>query len=209
MTHVTREARPDDVSAIASLHRLAFPDYFLTHLGARFLQLFYREFVNGQDSFCVVAVQGERLIGVTAATLNSAALYRRFYRNRFPQLAAIVLTQWLRNGYVRREIGKRALHVGLAFRALIPKHAAKRDLANRDSGVSCRLLSIAVHPDSRGQGVASRLTFHLFGLLRARDVNRVGLSVFPENTVAMRFYRKNGWLVERVTPTSVYLYHDL
>ena len=212
MTIVTTEAALEDVPEIAKLHRVAFPGYFLTHLGQDFLELFYAEFVTRGDSYCVVAADGNQVVGLVAGTANAKLHHRTFYRRNFIRVVRIVLTRFFKDAHVRREIGKRAIHIQIALEALLSRNKQKGSSQTDASGkstVPSRLLSIAVHPDYRGQNIASELTSHFLRLLRNDGVSRVGLSVRSDNMSAIRFYEKDGWVVERVTPDSVYFFRNI
>jgi len=88
-----------------------------------------------------------------------------------------------------------------------PKNGVKTDVSSR-STVSCRLLSIAVHPDYRGQNIAGEFTKYFFKLLSRDGISRVGLSVHLDNMDAIKFYKKDGWKIECVTHNSIYFFHD-
>jgi ribosomal-protein-alanine N-acetyltransferase len=65
--------------------------------------------------------------------------------------------------------------------------------------------SIAVTPAQRGQGVAVTLLKRVIGFLRRRGFRTVSLNVRPENTAAIRLYRKLGF--QRIRRVSGY-YED-
>ena len=53
--------------------------------------------------------------------------------------------------------------------------------------------SIAVAPEARGQGVATRLLSRLLRMLRRRAVTRLTLMVRRDNSTAIEFYKKRGF----------------
>jgi ribosomal protein S18 acetylase RimI-like enzyme len=211
VTGRVREMRASDVPGIASLHRLVFVDYFLTHMGQRFLERFYAEFVDESGSYGFVAVHAGRPVGFVIGTTDSAVLHNRFYRRNLGALMLIVLERLLTDSYVRRNIMSRMMHIRRAFCTLF-YHAYGGDSTYKRgscSSVPARLLSIGVAPDFRGQGVADRLVCCLFERLRQDGVECVGLSVRPDNARAIAFYKKTGWEQERVTDTATHFRHSI
>ena len=207
---VVRDAAPGDVNAIADLHLLAFPGYFLPHLGRRFLRMFYAFFLVNEGSHCIVAVDGDKVIGLVAGTAAETQHYTAFYRRKFIQIAFIVSARFLRSPVIRREIFKRMGYLRLAAAALLRPGA--RSSATREDGSDrppARLLSIAVHPDHRGAGVAERLTGSLFSSLYRDGARRVGLTVRSDNGRAIAFYKKDGWTVQNTTSESVTFQREL
>ena len=57
------------------------------------------------------------------------------------------------------------------------------------------MMNIAVHPDSRRQGVARALILALIGELKKRGSRCLTLEVRASNEAAIAFYRKNGFSV--------------
>lgn len=207
---VVRDATISDVNAIADLHLLAFPGYFLSHLGRRFLRLFYAFFLVNEVSHCIVAVDDDKVIGLVAGTLDGTQHYTTFYRRKFVQIAITVGARFLQDPVVRREIVRRAGHLRFAAAALLRPGPQPPAVPEKESDQTpARLLSIAVHPDYRGKGVAERLTGLLISRVCRDGVSRVGLTVKSDNTRAIAFYKKDGWIVERATSESVRFYRDI
>lgn len=65
---------------------------------------------------------------------------------------------------------------------------------------NAELVSLAVHPDYRRQGVAAALMRHTLSALSATDVQRVELTVRTSNTAAARLYRSFGFRRVRLVP---------
>jgi GNAT superfamily N-acetyltransferase len=65
---------------------------------------------------------------------------------------------------------------------------------------AAELVSIAVEPLARGQGVASQLLENTFQRLRLRGVRRVALTVRVGNRRAEALYRRFGFRRERIVP---------
>lgn len=62
------------------------------------------------------------------------------------------------------------------------------------AGDCCLIEELVVHAGRRGQGVGSALIEELF--IRVKDCVEIGLEVMPDNTQAIRFYRRHGFMDE-------------
>ena len=67
-----QKATANDIDAIVRIHEAAFPDFFLTSLGAGFLKLFYTSVMNHKDGVLLVCENEERVIGFCAGTMLSS-----------------------------------------------------------------------------------------------------------------------------------------
>lgn len=65
---------------------------------------------------------------------------------------------------------------------------------------AAELVSIAVEPLARGQGVASLLLENTFRRLRLRGIRRVALTVRVGNQRALALYQRFGFRRERIVP---------
>ena len=190
-----RSIQPEDVIALARLHRLVFPDYFLTHMGQRFLERFYHEFTQPPDNYGLLATRGGTPVGAVIGTADSGAFYNRFYRRNLI-IAALALGRGLMlDPYIRRNFWARASQVPLAVRSLVTRNMSSAQAAEggEAEAIPARLLSIGVAPDVRGKGVAVALVTRYCHQLWKDGIGEVGLSVRPDNQRAIAFYEKTGW----------------
>lgn len=67
---------------------------------------------------------------------------------------------------------------------------------------NARILSIAVAPEARGQGVASQLIGAAIDYFKTQEVARVRLEVRPDNLAAIRVYEKWGFAQDGHTADS-------
>lgn len=80
--------RPEHIEQCVRLHRQAFPDFFLSQLGTRFLAEFYRAFRSAPDAARGVAVDGEgRVPGVVVGTTRPGGFFSRLLKQRWLALA--------------------------------------------------------------------------------------------------------------------------
>ena len=190
-----REIEPKDVPGAARLHRIVFHDYFLTHMGQGFLERFYSEFVDRDGNYGYVAICGNEVVGSVIGTLDYQRCFNRFYRRHFPRLALTFMGRLVMDPYIRRHLVSRMAHVRQALYSIAVRRqqvsVAAESLAA--DGAAAHLLSIGVHPDHRGSGLAEQMVDRYCDALWEDGWERVGLSVRPENARAIAFYEKTGW----------------
>jgi ribosomal protein S18 acetylase RimI-like enzyme len=182
-----------------------FPDYFLAHMGQRFLECFYGEFADQSGNYGGVALVGHQLVGAVLGTIDSGAFYSEFYRRHFGPAACAFLRGLVTDPYIRQNAMARTAHVRSALRSLAHR---RRRLATPEmpppASVPARLLSIGVDPDFRGRGIAQLLVDFYCEQLRRDGIAAVGLSVRPDNQRAIAFYQKSGWQQGTATVTSIH-----
>jgi ribosomal protein S18 acetylase RimI-like enzyme len=197
--------RSEDVAGAASLHRLVFPDYFLTHMGQRFMERFYSEFVDQNGNYGFVAVCGEELVGAVIGTLDYQKCFNRFYRRHFPSLVLLLVGRVIVDPYIRHNVVSRLSHIRLAFDSLAARRQRPLPIndAREANPARANLLSIGVHPDQRGSGLAEQLVDSYCDELWHDGIESVGLSVRPDNWRAIAFYEKTGWQRAGASATAV------
>lgn len=192
-----RPLGPGDVDKIVELHIEVFPDYFLTHLGSRFLRLFYYQFVNNKNNIAVLAEVDGRPVGFVSGVVKSSDFYQDFYRRHFFMIAITVFARMFLSSVVCAGVFERA---GQIVPALIARFGGSRlgksndiRVYNNSLEIKARLLSIGVSPDVRGAGIAEKMVNCFCRLAGYSGAKTVGLTVFSYNSRAINFYNKNGW----------------
>jgi ribosomal protein S18 acetylase RimI-like enzyme len=187
-----RPMRPEDVPAVVDLHLRAFPGFFLSFLGPRFLAVLYRSAVELREIALVAAV-GDRITGFAMGSADPGRFFRRLLRAHQFEFAIAALPA------VARRPGT-ALRIARALRK--PSDAAK-------PAGTATLLSLAVDPalQTRGQG---RLLVRAFSReCGARGAACVDLTTDKfENDAVNAFYIAVGFRVGReiTTPEGRVLY---
>ena len=200
-----RELESKDVIAAARLHRIVFHDYFLTHMGQGFLERFYSEFVDRDGNYGYVAIWGKELAGSVIGTLDYQRCFNRFYRRHFPWLALTVVGRLIVDPYIRRHLASRMAHVRQALHSVAARRqqvSVAAELPAADQAPA-HLLSIGVHPDQWGSGLAEQLVDRYCDALWEDGWERVSLSVRPENARAIAFYEKTGWQQIASSPSAL------
>lgn len=130
------------VGEVVQIHLGAFPEFFLTFLGARFLSEFYQAFVSEPTAITVVAESDTGgVCGVVVGTLTPAGFFKRLLRGRWWAFALASAGALLR----KPSIAPRLIRA-LGYRGEAP-NGNQRAL----------LSSIAVDPSCQGTGVGRRL----------------------------------------------------
>lgn len=183
---VVRPMRSDDVMRVVEIHLAAFPGFFLSFLGARFLRVFYSEAVALRE-ICLVATSGGAVVGFTMGSAHPGGFYGKLIKRRLFAFGLAALPAVLRRPST-------ALRVARAL--LKPKQAAKA------AGIAT-LLSIGVDPSTQGTGAGKALVLAFFDEARRRGAAVVDLTTDKvDNERTNAFYRNLGLSVAReiVTP---------
>jgi ribosomal protein S18 acetylase RimI-like enzyme len=200
-----RRLEREDVTAAARLHRIVFPEYFLTHMGQGFVERFYSEFVDRDGNYGYVAVCGKELMGSVIGTLDYQRCFNRFYRHHFPRLVLSLVGRLIMDPYIRRHLVSRVAPVRQALLSIAARQqqmsAPEESLAA--DRAAARLLSIGVRPDKRGSGVAEQLVDRYCDALWKDGWECIGLSVRPDNERAIAFYEKTGWQQIASSPSAL------
>ena len=162
-----------DAPAAAELHASQINEGFLPTLGPVFLRRLYRRIVRWEGSFLVVSRDDLGVVGMAAATEDVGRLYRAFLLKDGPAAAVAAAPRLLRSW--RKVI--ETLHYPAAERAL----------------PSAELLSVAVAPRGRGQGLGAELVAAVNEELRRRGVDDAKVVAAADNRTALRLYQAAGY----------------
>lgn len=177
-----------DVDAVTRIHQRAFPGFFLTFLGPRFLRLLYASIVDEPTGVAFVALGGNGVVeGFVAGVTEQAGFYRKLIRRRVIAFALAAGAAFVR----RPSIGARLLR---AFSR--PSKAA-------ESSAPASLMSISITPGTQSRGLGTALVRAFDEELRQRGVSAYCLTTDRDgNDAANRFYVKLDFVLSRtfVTP---------
>jgi len=176
------------LSQIADVHMKAFPNFFLTFLGPRFLREFYGSFLYDSVGIGFVAEDAEsgRVLGVIVGPLMPDGYFKRLLIKRWWAFCLASISAVL----MRPVIIKRL------FRALFYRGEAP-------SGQQRALLSsVAVCPQAQGQGVGQALVRRWVEEVERRGYSGCYLTTDAHNNDKINhFYQKLGWQVESTYTT--------
>lgn len=180
-TVTVRSMRPDDVPAVVALHLRAFPGFFLSFLGPRFLSVLYRAAVE-LDEISLVAVADGKVAGLVMGSAHPGGFFRRLRQARALQFAYAALPSVLRHP-------ESALRVARALR--------KPEQARKAAGTAT-LMSLAVDPALQARGLGRLLVSSFVQRAASRGAVSVDLTTDKyDNDAVNAFYRGMGFRVAR------------
>lgn len=176
-----------DVEAVVAIHMRAFPTFFLTVLGARFLREFYTSFLLDPVGRGFVAVDHDgQVLGAVVGPLQPSGYFRRLVRRRWWAFALSSFAAVIKKpGNVGRLLG------AAFYRGESPS-----------GPVRALLSSIAVDPAAQGRGVGRLLVERWVKEVRAMGVSGCYLTTDAEkNDRVNAFYCELGWWLESTYQT--------
>jgi GNAT superfamily N-acetyltransferase len=164
------------------VHLQAFPGFFLSFLGLRFLREFYASFLADPVGIGFVALSSSGdVIGAVLGPLNPQGYFKRLLRRRW----------W---AFCLASVGALGRHPACLKRLL----RAVFYRGEAPSGpVRALLSSISVSPSAQGHGVGKALIHRWVEETRQRRANGCYLTTDAEgNDDVNAFYRRVGWRLE-------------
>lgn len=184
-----RLMEPADVAEMVVLHSAAFPGFFLTRLGPRFLASYYAGICDLPDGVCHVirASNGGELLGFVAGSDRPGRFYKSLLTRRWYTFATPAIRYVLLHPKSLNKILRSFLH---------PKRSETA------SGVGA-IFSIAVNPVAQGQGIGQRLLAEFEESMLAKDMSYIRLETDAiDNESVNAFYSKLGFVKQREFESS-------
>lgn len=182
-----RLANKEDLIQVAQIHKEQFPTHYLGQFNVSLLARFYSYLLDPKNVF-VVAEEDNHILGFV---VGGEWKYIESKLNRFIKENMM--------GYVWQIAINPKTWVKSVQKFIRLIHSPSHDYILLDDTEKYTLLSIATTKQSQGKGVGS-------GLVDAFDVemkkigNRYFLSVQDSNEIAIRFYKKKGFVVANEIP---------
>ncbi len=178
-----RRMMVDDVEQVVAIHVAAFPSFFLTFLGPRFLRALYRGVLEDPSGIAFVAERDRGIIlGFVAGTSSPSRFYSRLLRSRLLRFGLATVPALLRKPAI----------LGRLLRVFsIP--AATSSATGR-----AELMSLGVLPASQGSGAGGLLTERFIEEAKSRGSTTVYLTTDADGNEAVnRFYERRSFLLSR------------
>lgn len=176
-----------DLDPVVAVHRSAFPDFFLTTMGPRFLRQLYRGFLSDSSGIVLAAVAGDDVVGFVAGTSEPEGFFRRLLFRRWYAFGLAALPGLARHPW---RAGRKLLGA-LVYRGDKPP-------ALLDSAL---LSSIGVAPSAGGRGIGRQLVVLFCEEARRRGCRTVYLTTDRDtNQPANNFYLHCGFTLESTLP---------
>lgn len=178
-----RRLTADDVPSVIDAHLAAFPGFFLTALGPRFLAEYYRTFVDAAGAIAWVAADAEdRAIGFVVGSMNPGGFYRRLFLARWWAFGIAALPAVICDP---RRLGR-----VLRGRSHDQEHTSVLHAVG--------LFSLGVTPRAQGLGVGRSLVQSFVQDAQAAGGREILLTTDADgNDLVLRFYAGTGFLVHR------------
>lgn len=174
-----RNIEKHEIIQVVSIHKLAFPNFFITQLGDAFLKLFYKSLKNHKEGIMFGAYKDDRLIGFCAATIKSKGFYKK-----------LVYSNLIEFGFV----GVKLILFSPNSLIRIMRNFSKTNSEVDDRGEYAELLSIGIDPLLHGEGIGKKLLTELENLLSLNEINELSLTTdFFNNEKALGFYKSVGY----------------
>ena len=173
------QATTNDLPGIVDIHQKAFSHFFLTRLGSEFLRNYYGLVLDYRAGIMLVSEGPGALEGFACGFVDPAEFYQLMWRSRrifaLPVLSALVR------------------HPSLATKVLYGVHRIQTP-ASEWPARSCELSSIAVAPETSGNGLGKTLMRAFLAQARSMDAQCVYLTTDADgNDAANAFYRDVGF----------------
>jgi len=192
------------LASLVAAHEACFPGYFLTNLGAAFLNAYYRNYLESECGFGTVAIDTDgTVLAFATGTSDLSGQDARLVKRHFALIAASLLKGAVVSSALRRQLSERMARFAPVVRRLaLGSGPAKAPAAanGKPRIPAVTLTSLGVLPDQRGSGLSSRTVEAFEEQVYGRGFRRVRVSTGLDNERAIAFYRKIGWTVEGVWP---------
>lgn len=179
---VIRQPVREELARMVTIHVEAFPGFFLTFLGPRFLRLLYESILSDPEGVVLVAVNKGELVGFAAGVANQPEFYRR----------AITHYAW--------KFGVATLQGMIVNWRIIPRlfRAFRRADESKRHPFKAYLMSIAIDPPYQKGGIGKALIGAFIKEMQRRKVAYLCLTTDKEgNENVNEFYRKLGFILLR------------
>jgi len=176
-------ATKDQLPNIVSIHKAAFPGFFMTELGHLFLKLYYKLVIKYANGILLIAQEDDNIIGFAAGFLKPQEFNDLLKKNKF--LIGITIFPIL------------LFKPWLIYRLL--RNAKK--ITNRlpENGlIQSELASLAVHPEHSGNGYGKALVKKFITISKQLGAQDIYLTTDAENNKAVnQFYQDLGFQLSR------------
>ena len=180
MSVIIRAAEDADLKLVVGCHLEAFPSFFLSLLGPKFLSCFYKSFVAYEDAELLVALEENHIIGFAAYATEPKIFFSKIKREKGIELFWYALPALFKNPVV---VVKK-LYRGIFYRG------------DQDSQIddAALLSSIGVSPMASGKRIGSKLLAEVESRVVQSGKNKLYLTTdLNDNTATLNFYGKNGY----------------
>lgn len=178
-----RPAQANDIAQIVQVHIQAFPRFFLTLMGARFLHLLYTGFLDHPTGISLVACdkgQPSKVLGFVVGTTQPSGFFSQLLKQRWFEFCLASLWPLLR---------RPSLVLVKIWSALFYRGESLPDQPN-----AALLSSLGVQPTAQGQQIGQQLVKAFLAHAHAVGAPAVYLTTDQINNIkANQFYTRLGF----------------
>lgn len=180
MKIIIRKATSNDAEAVVGLHQAAFENFFLTSLGTKFLELYYKTFITSENSVFLCAEKDNEVVGYSACAYQSRGFY-----------SSLIKKHLFRYGIEAIRLIFTKPKALLRLMRNLDKET--KDPSIVDEGQYAELFFIAVSPKCQGEGVGRRLLTETEEDV-IRHTEKISLTTdFYNNDKTIAFYHALGY----------------
>lgn len=175
------------VGTVVDMHLLAFPDFFLSFLGKKFLQVYYNAIVRHENAIKIVLINKSEVIGFVVGSMNPSGFYSSLIKEDKFAFAWASIPAVIKN----------PLSIPRILRAFL-----KPKQTSCDSSAS-ELTSLAVSPQHHRHGYGELLVAEFVKLCKEKSGSSITLTTDAvDNDTVNNFYTKAGFVLARsfITP---------
>ncbi len=190
-----RQATENDLKNIADLHMLCFPDSFSTHLGkfrkGKLLQRYYWEFYNDNPKLFLVAEDDNKIVGLCMGHYSENKYYfKNFLKHNIASICLRTLCLLITGN---KKAWKKIKELLKNEKPKTKKLEGAQIVGKYPERERGDLLSICVHNEYRGTGVAAELVDKYNEILKNLGRKVSFLAVEKSNPRGIHFYEKSGY----------------
>lgn len=164
---------------VVRIHEAAFKKFFLTTLGSKFLETYYKSVNNADDGILIGCYDEGKLVGFVSGSLLCAGFNKKLIKNNLITFSLVGLSLLFTNP-------KALLH--------LKKNLEKKDSDHGDDGNYVELASIGVDPNCQGQGAGTKLLKEFENYCRKKNQRVITLTTdYEDNDGVLKFYQNNGF----------------
>lgn len=178
---ILRTLDKNEYKIITGIHLEAFSNFFLTSLGIRFLNAYYKAALKSTESISICAVDEDAIIrGFGIGCVKSKGFHKRLIKSNF--------FSFFYQGII-------VLFSKPASLKRLMKNLDKNSSV-KDDGNYAELLSIAVSPTFKGSGLGRELIKEFEDEAKKRGCKKIALTTdYFNNQNVLSFYEKSGYVI--------------
>lgn len=188
-------ATKEDALKVAEIHVQEIKEGFLSQLGEKFLEEFYRSIIASDSGFCVVARCNDEAVGFVSGCIDINQIYKDFFKKHTLKAIRALFPKIFNLGRVKKII--ETLFYPQKEK-ILPK---------------AELLTIAVKSEFHGQGIAQDIFKEFVNEMKKRGVKEFKVLVGESLERAIKFYEKMGFkfhsktYIHKGSPSRIYIYN--